>query len=135
MSKDEPRTAVDVGVLVKDLERSLAFYRDLLDLPVINEVQLSLLGQGRMVQLRYGHSLIKLIELERLPHKQISADITEALGYRYITLLVPDIRSVVTRLEQAGVAITLPITNLANSAQIAMVTDPDGNVLEFVQES
>ena len=61
------RIAVDVGVIVTDMERSLGFYRDLLALPVVAEVTTSLIGKGRMVQLRHGASLIKLVEMDAAP--------------------------------------------------------------------
>ena len=55
---NDVRRAIDVGILVVDLSRSLAFYRDLLGLPVVGETVTSLIGPGRMVQLRYGEALI-----------------------------------------------------------------------------
>ena len=39
-----------------------------------------------------------------------------------------------TTLEQEPVAMVIPVTQLTNGATIAMVTDPDGNIVEFVQE-
>ena len=129
------RIALDVGLLVKDIERSLGFYRDLVGLPVVGEVTTSLIGNGRMMQLRYGDSLIKLVQLESLPPGTNSKGLSTTLGIRYITLLVADIESVFERLEGANVPISIPLTRVGNGAIIAMVEDPDGNTVEFVQES
>ena len=57
-----------------------------------------------------------------------------AYGYRYITLLVSDIDTIMAKIKQRVITITLPATQLSNGAKIAMVEDPDGNIVEFVQE-
>ena len=129
------RIAIDIGIVVTDMERSLSFYRDLLGLPVIAEITTALIGKGRMVQLNHGESLIKLVQLDTSPTEQSSKGISQALGYRYITLLISDIDTTMTRLTQANVTVTISITQLDNGAKIAMVEDPDGNIVEFVQES
>ena len=129
-----PRIAVDAGVLVTDLERSLGFYRDLIGLPVIAEITTSLIGKGRMVQLQHGASLIKLVEMEQSPTQTSPAGLSSAFGYRYITLMITDMDAMMEKIEQANVPIALPLTTLGNGAQIVMVEDPDGNVVEFVQE-
>ena len=127
------RIAVDVGLVVADMQRALSFYRDLIGLPVVAEVTISLIGRGQMVQLAHGASLIKLVRLEKPPSAGSPAGISKALGYRYITLLIADIEAIMTKLEQEKVSIALPITRLENGAAIAMVMDPDGNIIEFVQ--
>ena len=127
-----PRIAIDVGLMVTNMERSLHFYRDLIGLAVVAEITTTLIGKGRMLQLKHGDSLLKLVELENIPPRQGSPDV--GLGYRYITLLVADINKIMTTLEQEPVAMVVPVTQLTNGATIAMVTDPDGNIVEFVQE-
>ena len=138
LSKEVPsvpaRIALDVGILVEDIERSLGFYRDLIGLPVVGEVMTSLIGKGRMVQLKYGESLIKLVELETPPPNANPEGLSTALGIRYITLLVADIEGVMGRLERAYTPISVPLTRLGHGAIISMVEDPDGNTVEFVQE-
>lgn len=133
-SSESVRIALDVGLVVADLEQSLSFYHDLVGLPIVGELNTSLVGRGRMVQLSYGESLIKLIQLETNPNPSYKG-VSAALGIRYITLLVADIETVMGRLEQAGTIISTPMTQLGNGALIAMVEDPDGNTVEFVQEA
>lgn len=129
------RIAVDVGVIVEDMDRSLAFYRDLLELPVIAEINTSLIGKGRMVQLKHGASIIKLVQMEEAPTATTETGIATTFGYRYITLMIEDMDAVLTRLAPGNVPITLPVTELGNGAKIHMVEDPDGNIVEFVQEA
>ncbi|MBX2865011.1 MAG: VOC family protein [Leptolyngbyaceae cyanobacterium MAG.088] len=128
------RIAVDVGLVVANMEHSLGFYRDLLNLPVVAKSTTSLIGQGRMVQLRHGESLIKLIELDNVPSPQHSTEISTILGYRYMTLLVSELDAMMTRMVNNAVTIALSVTKLSNGTKIAMVCDPDGNIVEFVQE-
>ena len=129
------RIAIDVGIIVTDMAQSLTFYRDLIGLAVIAEVTTSLIGKGQMVQLQHGTSLIKLVALEQTPAAQSLTGIPTTIGYRYITLLVTDINKIMTKLAQNNVNITIPITELGNGTMIAMVEDPDGNIVEFVQEA
>ena len=135
MTDEYKRISVDVGVLVSNLEASLEFYHDWLGLEVVADLTTSLIGKGRMVQLRHGESLIKLVELDEKPAKQISEELSAALGFRYITLLLTNIKGLMERLEQASVATSIPLTELPNGAMIAMIQDPDGNIVEFVQEA
>ncbi len=131
----QTRSAVDIGVLVENLERSLAFYRDTLGLPVVGENRTAVIGQGQMMQLRHGASRIKLVQLDETPTQRSPARVASALGYRYITLIVEDIAAVMAQIEQGETAIVEPIRQIGSGALIAMVKDPDGNIVEFVQEA
>ncbi|MEM8485355.1 MAG: VOC family protein [Bacteroidota bacterium] len=128
------RVAVDAGVIVADINASLIFYRDLLGLPVVADITTSLIGKGRMVQLKHGASLIKLVQMEAMPEATTATGITTTVGYRYITLMVEDMATIVAKTEAAGTPVFLPLTTLGNGAQIYMVEDPEGNIVEFVEE-
>lgn len=128
------RIAVDAGVIVADMDKSLAFYRDLLGLPVVADITTSLIGKGRMVQLQHGASLIKLVQMETAPAADTETGITTTFGYRYITLMVENIAPIVAQTEAAAIPVFMPLTVLGNGAQIYMVEDPEGNIVEFVQE-
>ncbi|MBX2819051.1 MAG: VOC family protein [Rhodothermaceae bacterium] len=130
----EVRVALDVGIVVSDMDASLAFYRDLLGLPVIAEVRTSLIGAGTMVQLRHGASLIKLVQMDEPPGAKTETGITTTLGHRYVTLMVSDISYYGQKIKEAGSPVAMPLTELGNGAKIIMVEDPDGNIIEFVQE-
>ena len=129
------RIAVDVGVVVSDMDRALMFYRDLLGLSVVAEVRTSLIGKGTMVQVQHGASIIKLLQMDTPPDVGIHDGIAAVVGYRYITLMVSDIQQYVTVLQENNeVTVSLPLTELGNGAKIFMVHDPDGNIVEFVEE-
>ena len=57
----------------------------------------------------------------------------EAGGIRYFTISVPDLRSLVARLESHGVKPFMPIRDIGGGMTVAMVSDPDGNTVELLQ--
>ena len=128
------RKGIDAGIVVTDIDASLRFYRDFLGLPVVGEAATSLIGKGRMVQLRLGESLIKLVQMDHAPKSNNPKGITSSTGIRYITFLVADIHTMMAKAVQGEFKIAMPIQLLGNGAKIGMVEDPDGNIIEFVAE-
>lgn len=128
------RIAIDVGLVVSNLEESLTFYHDLLGLPIIARIDTKLIGKGRMVQLRHGASLIKIVEFEEAPTIASPREISSSYGLRYITFMVDNLDDVVSKMEKNQIFEVLPVTELSTGTRIYMVEDPDGNVVEFVQE-
>jgi glyoxylase I family protein len=129
VSKD----SIDLGIIVTDEKAALAFYRDALGLE--SEGELPLPG-GRMYRLKCGTTVIKLLKLERTPSsKPAPGGPMGGLGFRYFTISVPDIRALIAQLESKGVRPTVPVTEFRPGVTIAMVTDPDGNTVEFLQNT
>ena len=129
VSKD----SIDLGIVVTDEKAALGFYRDQLGLEW--EGELTVPG-GRMYRLKCGTTVIKLLKLNRTPEaKPAAGGIVGGLGYRYFTISVPDIRGLMVRLEANGIKPTVPITEARPGITIAMVTDPDGNTVEFLQNT
>ena len=135
LSNDSERIAIDVGVVVADMQDALGYYQGILGLPIIAEVRTSLIGKGTMVQLKHGSSLIKLLQMDSPPSGKSQKGIASAFGNRYITLMVSDIQPFVDKVHQHKVPVYLELTELGNGAKIMMVEDPDGNIVEFVQEA
>lgn len=128
------KDSIDLGIVVTDEKAALAFYRDGLGLEW--EGELPLPGAGRMYRLKCGTTVIKLLKLERTPEaKPAPGGPMRGLGYRYFTISVPDIRGLMTQLEAKGIRATVPVTEFRPGVTIAMVTDPDGNTIEFLQNS
>ncbi|MFP4131457.1 MAG: VOC family protein [Thiohalospira sp.] len=111
-----------VAVLVADLERSLAFYRDLLGLAVDPaRPDLGYPGAWLTVGRRQLHLMV-------LPDPDAGAERPAHGGRdRHIALAVDEVEALAERLEAAGVAVTR-----SRSGRAAIFCrDPDGNALEF----
>jgi catechol 2,3-dioxygenase-like lactoylglutathione lyase family enzyme len=138
-----------VGITVRDIEKSLAFYRDALGLNVIMDEIISSPGLDSAVEKTdatiravvladEAMNMIELIEWqshqpkERPPEhlKYISTGLVE------ICLSVPDLEACVKDLEKKGYKNRTPIWHLeamGREIPVTHVEDPDGVQVELVQ--
>ena len=129
VSKD----SIDLGIIVSDEKAALGFYRDGLGLEMEGELPLP---GGRMYRLKCGTTILKLVKLERTPEaKPAPGGPMRGLGFRYFTISVPDIRGLMAQIEAKGIKATVPVTEFRPGVTIAMVTDPEGNTIEFLQNT
>ena len=119
------------SVSFKDIEKSLAFYQDLLGLKKIGELPIPF---GHMHRLGFGDSFVKLVDPKSVPPAGVLG-LTKALGFRYLTFQISNIDEVCAACQTAGVEFELPKQELMPGVTVAMVRDPDGNVVEFVQRA
>ena len=127
------KESIDLGIVVSDGEKALAFYRDMLGLELSEVMKMP---TGRMYRLLCGTTLLKLLHFDKTPAgKAAPGGPMEALGLRYFTIHVPDIRGLVAQLESKGIKAFMPVTEIRPGVKIAMVSDPDGNTVEFLQAS
>jgi catechol 2,3-dioxygenase-like lactoylglutathione lyase family enzyme len=135
-----------VGISVANLERALAFYRDLLGLEVLvhrpfagrhYEMILGLEGaSGRVAFLksRLGGLQIELFEFERPtakpgdPHRPVCDH-----GITHFCLEVKGIEGEYERLKTAGVVFHCPPLEYAGQVKVTYGRDPDGNVFELLE--
>lgn len=125
------KDSLDIGVIVSDIGASLAFYRDILGLQFIGSVPVWF---GTMHRLRFGTSDFKLIE-PKTATPPGALGLENQLGFRYVTFVVRDLSALCAELQGEGVEFTLPETQIRPGSRIAMVKDPDGNIVEFVERS
>jgi catechol 2,3-dioxygenase-like lactoylglutathione lyase family enzyme len=128
------KDSIDLGIVISDVEASLAFYRDTLGLEHVGDMPMP--GGSHMYRLRCGTSLIKLVKHAKEP-KAVAppGGINGATGYRYWTISVSNIADVVAACEAGGYQVVIPVTELRPGITIAMVEDPDGNWVEFLTGS
>lgn len=129
------KSAVDLGIVISDSERSLAFYCGLLGLDHVADMPMPVGGTGTMHRVQCGDSLLKLVCYETRPPAAAGGGIQGALGYRYLTLLVSNLDEMMQECADAGVTVAVPITDLRPGVRIGMVEDPDGHWVEFVEMS
>jgi glyoxylase I family protein len=127
------RSAIDLGIVVRDSRRSLAFYRDLLGFTHEGDMAMPVGSGGTMHRLRCGDSLVKLVKFDAVPEDSApSGGIDAATGLRYLTIHVTNLDELVHKLSGAKVKVVVAATEIRSGVRIAMVRDPDGNLVEFV---
>lgn len=132
MSLDIVRDSIDLGIVVRDADRALAFYRDCLGLR--DEGTMPMPGGGTMHRLRCGESLIKLVALPEAPAESAApGGIVGASGYRYWTITVSNLRDAVEAVEKAGYSVAVTPREIRPGIEISMLVDPDGNWVELLQ--
>ncbi len=125
------KNSLDLGILVSDIKASLEFYRDILGLEYVGETPVWF---GTMHRLRFGSSDFKVIQPNTIPPKG-SIGLENQLGFRYVTFVIQDLTELCKELQSKGIEFFLPEKEIRPGVRIAMVKDPDGNVVEFVERS
>lgn len=126
------KDSIDLGIVVRNADAALAFYRDLLGFEF--QGSMAMPGGATMHRLMCGTSLIKLVAHDPVPEaSNPPGGINKATGYRYWTMSVSNLAEIVAACEAAGTKIRIPITEIRPGITIAMVEDPDGNWVEFLQ--
>jgi catechol 2,3-dioxygenase-like lactoylglutathione lyase family enzyme len=128
---DPQKDSFDLGMLVSDINRSLDFYQGTLGLKYIEERPSMF---GTMYRLRFGKSDLKLIKPDRLPPKG-PIGIGNQLGFRYITFRVRNLSELCASLKSKGVEFAVEEKEARPGVSLAMVKDPDGNIVEFVERT
>lgn len=123
---------VDIGVVTTNLEPMVIFYRDVLGFAPAGE--LSLPNGDVLYKFGCGASCMKILHTQReSPVVPPGREIPAAIGYRWATYWVTNIAEVVAECEAAGSALPLPIRVNTLGNLVAIVEDPDGNLVEFVE--
>ncbi len=125
------KDSLDLGILVSDINTSLKFYQDLLGLKFIEKIPVWF---GTMYRLRFGNSDFKLIDPKNKPPKG-PVGLDAQIGFRYVTFVIKNISKVCEELKKKGIDFEIPEKEIRPGVKIAMVRDPDGNVVEFVERS
>jgi catechol 2,3-dioxygenase-like lactoylglutathione lyase family enzyme len=125
------KDSIDLGIVVKDIDAALKFYRDTLGFEQVGEMPMP--GGLHMWRLMCGTSLIKLVNIERGAKAEApSGGIVGGTGYRYWTMSVANLDEIAKKCEEAGYKVAIPVTEVRPGVKIAMVEDPDGNWVEFL---
>lgn len=115
-----------VTISVSDLDRSVAFYRDLLGFPVLaRAAAAAVLDAG-------GGQVLQLISA---PAPRAGGWLPDDLqiGLRHVGFKCRDTDATTARLKAADVPFTLDPLDATGGVRIAFFKDPDGTLLEVVQ--
>ena len=147
-----PRTTIDLGTVVSDLDKSVRFYtegigfRELKGFDVSADlaaaagltdskplsIRVLVLGEGPEA------TKLKLMQVAGTSPRTGDTDFIHShTGFRYLTIMVADTNAAVERLAKLGVKplaktpLALP-ESLAPGMALTCVRDPDGNIVELV---
>jgi catechol 2,3-dioxygenase-like lactoylglutathione lyase family enzyme len=126
------KDSIDLGIVVRDAQRSLAFYRDVLGFEHVGEMPMPG-GGGTMHRLLCGTTLIKLVHPATETAAAAPGGIQGAYGYRYFTISVDNLAEVTEQCGTAGHTVVVPPREIRGGISISIVEDPDGNWVEFLQ--
>jgi catechol 2,3-dioxygenase-like lactoylglutathione lyase family enzyme len=121
--------SLDLGLVVSDIKASRNFYQDILGLEFVG---ITPVWFGTMYRLRFGTSDFKLIEPKSVPPRGIIG-LEKQLGFRYVTFVIENLSQLCSDLKNEGIEFALPETEVRPGVRVAMVKDPDGNIVEFVE--
>lgn len=129
------KSAIDLGIVITDSEKALAFYVGILGFEHTADTPMPIGGGGTMHRLMCGDSMIKLVNLTNTPQAAAPGGIPGATGMRYFTMQVTNLTEMMAACADAGVTVAVPESEIRPGTSIGMVEDPDGNWVEFVQTS
>jgi len=133
-----------VGISVSEIDRSIAFYRDMFGMEQLCDVfpfggeQFEAIMDipgvtGRMCMIGKGNLQLELFEFIDSKAKDPEYPVSDR-GYSHFGFEVEDIDATYAKLKAAGVRIHCPvITFNQGSMQAAYCRDPDGNVFELLE--
>ncbi|WP_421783991.1 lactoylglutathione lyase [Kiloniella litopenaei] len=130
-----PTTILHTMIRVRDLDRSVAFYRDALGM---TEFRREDYPEGQFTLSFMGYSEATTIELT---YNYAPVEYTHGSGFGHIALAVSNINAVCERLTSMGVKISRqpgPMAYRASSGNrdvIAFITDPDGYQIELIEDN
>ena len=126
------KDSIDIGIVVKDADEALAFYRDTLGF--VDTGSMPMPGGGTMHRLLCGTTLVKLVAPDAdLPASAPGGGIQGAYGYRYWTISVANLEEITERSAAAGRTVVIAPREIRPGVRISMVEDPEGNWVEFLE--
>ena len=125
------KDSLDLGILVSDIKASLNFYQSILGLEFVGEMPVWF---GTMYRLRFGSSDFKLV-LPKMSIPKGPIGLEKQLGFRYVTFVVKNLSKLCIELQSKGIEFVVKEKEARPGVRIAMVNDPDGNIVEFVERS
>ncbi len=127
------KDSIDLGIVVKDGQAALKFYRDTLGLEHVADMPMPG-GGGTMHRVLCGTTLLKLVALDKVPEAAAPpGGIQGATGIRYFTISVADVAAAAAACEAGGYRVPVKPREIRPGVSIAMAEDPDGNWVEFLE--
>lgn len=144
----EATCVTHIGICVRDMEKSLAFYRDALGMKVIGNRSTDPSDGGRphnyqharntrhWVSLSYGEGTSPTLTLTSHPGEEPDGQpiLLDQIGITHLSFGVNDVKSLAEELMSRGVELAGPLESFTNSKgeiRSIYVRDPDGILVQF----
>ena len=128
---DAPIDRMQIGLTVSDPEKSREFYGKILGLPEQKAQSQALLDGNLEYMFNAGRTTIKFWIADGKNVPRHTGQIADAIGLRYFTFLVKDVDATAAILKSRGATIVREPMDFGSIARIMMISDPDGNLVEF----
>ena len=127
------KSAIDLGIVMRDAGAMTRFYGETLGLPKEGEMEMP----GGVVMHRYqcGETVIKLLAPASTPEaSNPPGGLGGGTGIRYLTISVSNLDEAEAECKAAGSNIVISGREIRPGVRICMMEDPDGNWVELLQQ-
>jgi predicted enzyme related to lactoylglutathione lyase len=124
------KPTIDIGIVTTNQEAMVDFYGNVVGFPALSDVPMD----GFLVKrFQVGDCVLKIVAFDAQPAgTQVAGMLGDATGLRYWTVSVSNLDEILTAVQDAGQKIVEGPTEVRPGVWIVLVTDPDGNLVEFV---
>jgi len=145
---DFPRTTIDVGIVVSNVEKAAQFYKNAIGFTELSGFDVSKEMGGDTGLCDYqafsvrvlvladepDATRIKIMEFTEKTGKKVdNRFINSSLGFSYLTISVSDMTAALERAKKAGVVpVKEPYQLGTGNYYLTLVKDPDGNIIELL---
>lgn len=128
------KDSIDIGIVARDGEAALKFYRDVLGLKHVADMPAA--GGGTMHRLACGTTVVKIIASPTPPAAaNPPGGLAGGTGIRYWTITVDNLDEMAQAAGDAGYKVPVAPREIRPGVRIAMIEDPDGNWVELLEMS
>jgi catechol 2,3-dioxygenase-like lactoylglutathione lyase family enzyme len=111
----------------------LHFYGEVLQLPEAGKIPFPDLGLLHKFQC--AENIIKILVLHKPAERgPVAGGFTAAVGFRYCGLALNNLDETLLRVRNQGVVIANEPLQLRPGVRVAVILDPDGNMIELFEE-
>ena len=122
---------IDIGMVTVNDQEMLHFYQNVLGFE--KEIEIPFPGIGVVNKLNYGAGFIKILVLEKKPlNINPTGDFLTSNGIRYLTINLSNLDEILDTCKTHNINIINPGTIIRPGVTVALIADPDGNIIELM---
>lgn len=124
------KPTIDIGIVTTNRNAMVDFYGNVVGFPPLGDVPMD----GFLVKrFQVGDCVLKIVEFDEQPGgRAVAGALGDSTGLRYWTVSVANLDEVLAAVRAAGHQVIDGPTEIRPGVSIALVADPDGNIVEFV---